>query len=154
MIREANELTTTPNECVREVLEVVPAVMRTLRAEFRSHRGSNLNIPQYRSLMYLRRNPGKSLADLAEHLGITPPSTSAIIDGLVDRGLIDRQDSPGDRRRIQLVLTPAGAELAEASFQATQAAYIDRFSALPPESLETIVQALEALRLVFCEDSK
>lgn len=142
-----------PEECVREVLDVIPMVMRSIRAEFRSHRGSDLHIPQYRTLMFLRRSPGKSLADVAEHLGITPPSTSKLVDGLVERGLIDRQDSEVDRRRIVLALTPAGAELAEASFRATQAAYTKRFSTLSKETLVTITQAMEALRPIFCDDT-
>ena len=139
-------------ECVREVLDVIPMVMRSLRAEFRSHRGNDLSIPQYRTLMFLRRSPGKSLADLAEHLGITPPSTSKLVDGLVKRGLVDRQDFPVDRRRIVLSLTPAGAELAEASLRLSQEVYRRRFAALPKESLGIIKQAMEALRPIFCDD--
>lgn len=142
-----------PEECVREVLDVVPMVMRSLRAEFRSHRGNDLSIPQYRTLMYLRRSPGKSLADLAEHLGITPPSTSKLVDGLVKRGLVDRQDFPVDRRRIVLLLTTAGMELAEASLRLSQAAYLERFSALPKETLGIIKQAMHALRPIFYDDT-
>jgi MarR family transcriptional regulator for hemolysin len=127
-------------------------VMRSLRAEFRSHRGSDLSIPQFRTLMFLRRTPGKSLADLAEHLGITPPSTSKLVDGLVKRGLIDRQDFPVDRRRIVLSLTPAGLKLAEASLRLSQAVYLRRFEALPKETLGIIQQAMEALRPIFCDD--
>jgi len=127
--------------------------MRSLRAEFRSHRGNDLSIPQYRTLMFLRRSPGKSLADLAEHLGITPPSTSKLVDGLVKRGLVDRQDFQVDRRRIVLSLTPAGKELAESSLRLSQAAYLERFARLPKETLEIIQQAMEALRLIFCDDT-
>ena len=142
----------SPEECVHEVLDVIPMVMRSLRAEFRSHRGGDLSIPQYRTLMYLRRSPGKSLADLAEHLGITPPSTSKLVDGLVNRGLVDRQDFPGDRRRIVLSLMPAGKELAEASLRLSQAAYLERFAALQKDTLGIIQQAMEALRPIFCND--
>jgi DNA-binding MarR family transcriptional regulator len=142
----------SPEECVREVLDVIPMVMRSLRAEFRSHRGDDLSIPQYRTLMYLRRSPGKSLADLAEHLGITPPSTSKLVDGLVKRGLADRQDFPGDRRRVVLSLTSAGAEQAEASLRLSQAAYLARFSTLPKETLGIIQQAMQALRPIFYND--
>ena len=142
-----------PEECLHEVLDVIPMVMRSLRAEFRSHRGNDLSIPQYRTLMFLRRSPGKSLADVAEHLGITPPSTSKLVDGLVTRGLVDRQDLPVDRRRIVLLLTPAGAELAEDSLRATQAAYLARFSILPKETLAIIKLAMEALLPIFCDDA-
>lgn len=138
-----------PEECVREVLDVVPLVMRSLRAEFRSHRGKELNIPQYRSLMYLRRRPGASLSDVAEHLGVTPPSTSKLINDLVERDLIDRRTSAADRRKIILSLTPKGLDLAETSLRQTQAAYVERFASLPGETLALVTQAMRELRLIF-----
>ena len=142
----------TAEECVREVVDVIPFVMRALRAEFRSHRGQEINIPQFRSLMYLRRKPGASLTDVAEHLGITPPSTSKLIDDLVERGLVDRQASSIDRRKISLDLTAGGREMAESSFRATQAAYVDRFATLPAETLAIITQAMRDLQIIFSSD--
>jgi len=138
--------------CVREVLEVIPIVMRSLRREFRSHRGNDLGIPQYRALMFLQRNPGASLSTVADHLGITPPSTSKLIDGLVERGFIYRQSSEIDRRRINLGLTPAGADLADYSYQEAQTTYIERFSMLPEETLVRITEAMQALRPIFDPD--
>jgi DNA-binding MarR family transcriptional regulator len=139
----------TAQECVREVLDVAPLVMRSLRAEFRSHRGKEINIPQYRTLMYLRRSPGASLSNVAEHLGITPPSTSKLVNDLVERDLIDRQTSPADRRKITLILTPKGLDLAETSLRQTQAAYVERFATLPGETLALITQAMRELRVIF-----
>lgn len=139
----------TAEECVHEILDVVPLVMRSLRAEFRSHRGKEINIPQYRAMMYLRRSPGASLSNVAEHLGITSPSTSKLVNDLVERGLIDRQTSPADRRKITLVLTTRGAELAETSLRQTQAAYVERFATLPGETLALITQAMGEMRVIF-----
>jgi DNA-binding MarR family transcriptional regulator len=136
-------------ECVQEVLDVVPLVMRSLRAEVRSHRGKELNIPQYRTLMYLRRRPGASLSEVAEHLGVTPPSTSKLVNDLVERDLIDRRASPADRRKITLSLTPRGLDLAETSLRQTQAAYVERFAGLPGETLALITQAVRELRIIF-----
>jgi DNA-binding MarR family transcriptional regulator len=139
-------------ESVRQVLDVVPFVMRSLRAEFRSHRGTEVNIPQYRTLMYLRRSPGASLSEVAEHLGITPPSTSRLVNDLVERDLIDRQTSPADRRKITLTLTPKGRDLAETSLRETQVAYLPRFAAVPAETRALIIQAMQQLRVIFSDD--
>lgn len=142
-------MNSSAQECVREVLDVVPLVMRSLRAEFRSHRGKEINIPQYRTLMYLRRSPGASLSNVAEYLGITSPSTSKLINDLVERDLIDRQTSPVDRRKITLILTPKGLDLAQTSLRQTQAAYVERFAILPGETLALITQAMRDLRVLF-----
>jgi DNA-binding MarR family transcriptional regulator len=142
-------MTPTSQECAREVLDVIPLVMRSLRAEFRSHRGKEISIPQYRALMYLRRSPGASLANVAEYLGITSPSTSKLVNDLVERDLIDRQTSPVDRRKITLILTPKGLDLAQTSLRQTQAAYVERFATLPGETLALITQAMRELRTIF-----
>ena len=59
----------------------------------------------------LNRNQGASLSEVAEHVGLTLPSVSKMVDGLVTRGLLTRATDPGDRRRLTLSLTPAGAHL-------------------------------------------
>jgi len=144
----------TPEECVHEVLDVIPLVMRSLREEFRSHRGQDLSIPQYRTLMHLRRLPGASLSDIADHLGVTLPSASSLVDGLVARGLVDRQACASDRRKVRLALTAAGEDKVEIAFSDAQAAYVERFSALPQETLAVITQAMQALRPIFTEQTR
>ena len=38
-------------------------------------------------------------------MGLTPPSTSRLVDNLIARGLMARNDHPADRRRVQLTVT-------------------------------------------------
>jgi DNA-binding MarR family transcriptional regulator len=142
-------MSSSVEECVREVVDVVPFVMRSLRAEFRSHRGTEVNIPQYRTLMYLRRTPGASLSEVAEHLGITPPSTSKLVNDLIERDLVDREPSLTDRRKISLELTSRGRDLAETSLRETQVTYVPRFAAVPAETRALITQAMQELRTLF-----
>jgi long-chain acyl-CoA synthetase len=51
---------------------------------------------------------GRSLADW---LSVKPPSVTALVDGLVERGLVLRGVDPADRRMVTHALTPAGARL-------------------------------------------
>src|SRR5512136_3296462 len=94
--------------CAQEVLEVVPLVMRTIRAEMRRHRTADLSVPQFRTLSFIDHNADASLSDVAEHIGLTLPSMSKIVDGLVTRKLVTRQTHPTDRRRMTLTLTTRG----------------------------------------------
>jgi len=71
--------------CAREVLEAVPVVMRFIRAQMSSHRALDLSVPQFRSLVFIERNGGSSLGEVAENLGLTPPSASALINVLQGR---------------------------------------------------------------------
>lgn len=52
-----------------------------------------------------------SLTDLARALGTRPPATSAMVDRLVQAGVVCRTQDADNRRRVQLTLTAAGQEI-------------------------------------------
>src|SRR5690349_2361445 len=103
--------------CGALIMETVPSVMRAIRTEMRRRRPSDLSVPQFRALAFIRRHPGTSLSEVAEHLGLTLPTMSTLVDNLVSRDLINRETNPENRRRVNLTLTPAG----QAAFAAAQA---------------------------------
>jgi long-chain acyl-CoA synthetase len=67
----------------------------------------DLTLPQYRVLGILAEGSAAA-SGLADRLAVRPSSVTAIIDGLVARGLVDRKHEEGDRRRIALRLTKEG----------------------------------------------
>ncbi len=67
----------------------------------------DLSCSQYRILGILAEGSEMS-SSLAERLAVRPPSVTAVIDGLVTRGLVDRTHNENDRRRISLGITPEG----------------------------------------------
>ncbi|MCL4466836.1 MAG: MarR family transcriptional regulator [Chloroflexi bacterium] len=136
-------------ESAREVLEVVPLVMRAIRAEMRRRGGHDLSVPQFRALNYVGRHEGCSLSTVAEHLGLSRPSTSTLIEGLLERGLVLREEHPTDRRRVTLALTLAGRASLEAARRATAARLGDALATLSPEERETVARAMAALRPIF-----
>jgi DNA-binding MarR family transcriptional regulator len=137
--------------CAAEVLDTVPAVMRFIRAEMRSHRAPGLSVPQFRTLMFVRRNREASLGDVSDHLGLTPASTSTLVDGLSRRGLLHRVASLSDRRRISLSLTAAGQAAMQSIRRETRATLAGALSSLSPSDLRDIDRAMTALRRTFAE---
>jgi DNA-binding MarR family transcriptional regulator len=135
--------------CAAAIMETVPLVMRTIRAEMRSRRPSDLSVPQFRALGYVRRHPGTSLSDVAEHLGLTLSSMSTLIDNLVTRELIDRAVNPDNRRRATLNLTPLGRSTLEAAHAHTQARLVQLLAPLSAADRAVIAQAMRILRPVF-----
>ncbi len=142
-------MTASPETCAQEVLEVVPLVMRTIRAEMRRHRMADLSVPQFRTLAFIDRKVDASLSDVAEHIGLTLPSMSKIVDGLVMRKLVTRQTAPEDRRRMTLALTSRGRSALQASREATRACLAEDLAVLSERERETIEQAMTILRPVF-----
>jgi DNA-binding MarR family transcriptional regulator len=136
-------------QCSQAVLEVVPAVMRYIRAQMRRHRGAGLTVPQLRALLYVNRNEGAALGSLADHLGLAPPSTSRLVEELVRRGLLERETSPADRRRIRLSTSQSGKRLLEAVLKETHGKLSAVLARLGPGDLQSISAAMAALRKSF-----
>lgn len=136
----------------QQVLDTIPLVMRTIRSEFRSQRSTDLSVPQFRTLAYIKNNDGASLSDLATHLGLTLPSMSKLIDGLVSRGFIARNEHRGDRRKIYLQLTAAGKSELEVAYDHTQTFLVNKFSGLAKEDLNTILCSMQILSNLFVSD--
>lgn len=63
------------------------------------------------------------MRELAAYLGITPPSTTSIIDELAKKGLIERQADQADRRMTRLFISQEGNRQMTDSF----AEFVKRF---------------------------
>lgn len=96
-----------------QVFDALPALMDALRRTMRRHVAEGLSVPQFRCLNFVAKRPGRSLGDLADLLGVTPPTASAMTDRLVRAGWLRAEPDAADRRRLQLSLTPAGRALLE-----------------------------------------
>lgn len=142
------------DSCAHELMDTTPKIMQAIRVEMRRGHGSDLSIPQFRSLRFIQRNRNSSLSDLADHLGLTLPSVSKLIDGLVKQGLIDREESTTDRRRLTLVLTQKGESIIDSALASAQAHLSSILSDLSNDELKTIHQALELLNPLFMSQSR
>jgi long-chain acyl-CoA synthetase len=80
----------------------------------------DLSLPQYRILGMLDGSSAVS-SDLAERLAVRPPTVTAVVDGLVARGLVERRTVAHDRRRVDHVLTAHGCQLLDQADTAVNA---------------------------------
>lgn len=67
----------------------------------------DLTLPQYRVLVHLAEGC-EAPSVLADKLAVSRPSVTGVVDGLVARGLVRREHSDADRRRVSHELTPDG----------------------------------------------
>jgi long-chain acyl-CoA synthetase len=70
----------------------------------------DLTPSQYRILMFLADGSAQA-SMMADHLTVSRPSVTAVVDGLVARGLVDRCHDDQDRRRVRHTITAAGEDL-------------------------------------------
>lgn len=124
-------------------------VMRFIRTEMRRHRAPSLSVPQLRALAFVHGNPGTCLFNVADHLGVTRPTASVIVDRLVRRGLIHRAADPRERRRIALTLTPKGARRLEQARRATRLWLTRALASVPAPGRRRIAEGLGLLGSAF-----
>lgn len=139
----------TPDDCARELLDTIPLLMQTIHNGVRRERRLKGSVPQLRTLAFLHREPDASLSQAAEHVGLTLPSMSKLVERLVKRGLVARVTCSEDRRRVGLTLTPAGKSVLLAAREVAQQRLVIILASLSAGERVTVVQVMQALRRVF-----
>jgi DNA-binding MarR family transcriptional regulator len=86
--------------------------------DVRSHLASSIGVspPQYsllRAVAVLQGRNGVSIGTVADHLHVTNAFITAQSRGLVERGLVDKQEDEADRRVSLLSLTTDGERLVD-----------------------------------------
>lgn len=102
---------------------------------------AGLSLPQYR-LLALLADGSSAAAALAERLAVSRPSITALVDGLVQRGYVERRPDPDDRRRVSHTLTGRGLAALEAGDVAADAAMALLAGHLPSARVEPAQTAL------------
>jgi DNA-binding MarR family transcriptional regulator len=100
-----------PEQLADHLLQTLTEAMRRVRRQMRRNSGTDLTVPQFRALRYIERHPATDLSSLGRHLAMSPSSASALVERLSRSGHVVRSIDPDERRRIQIVLSPSGADL-------------------------------------------
>ncbi|MEV0003637.1 MarR family transcriptional regulator [Micromonospora sp. NPDC050980] len=101
---------------------------------------------QARALGVLRRHGALRPGTLAEHLRIAPRSATEVIDGLQERGLVERRADPADRRATLVAPTDEGDRVGTAIQQARATEAERFFAALDPADRTELTRILRRLR--------
>ncbi len=99
---------TDPNTLARQILEIIPAVMRTLSADMRG--SGRLPSPAHFGVMVTLAYQSCNLSELADVQDVSLPTMSSTINTLEERGWVERTRSIEDRRVVNIKLTEAGLD--------------------------------------------
>jgi DNA-binding MarR family transcriptional regulator len=136
-------------DTAREILDIVPLIMRSIRVEMRNQRSADLTVTQFRALLFIHRNQHTSLKNLAYYLGLTSPTVCKMVDWMVLNQLVWREISPKDRRKITLALTEKGNDILEKAHSGTQERLTELLSRLSPQEGDTVYNAMRLLQPLF-----
>jgi DNA-binding MarR family transcriptional regulator len=136
------------NEAWEGVLTAHNRLMRTFASR---EYWAKASIREYDVLYTLTKcGSPQRLSDVSDHVLLSQPALSRLVDRLVERGLIERCVDPADARAVRLSLTEAGKELQREIGLAHARDVADAMSALTPEELASL--ALLARKLTSQED--
>jgi len=100
---------------------------------------------QLRVIFLLSFKDRASPGEVAESFGVPKANVTSVIDRLVGKGLVSRQENPGDRRSYILSLTEEGRSQVE-RLREIGAARIKRvLERMPNEALASLQMGLESL---------
>ena len=130
------------DQTARLLATLVPRLNRAFRGQVRPAAG--LSMPQFITLRALRHGP-LSAGQLAQRFGVSRPTITRMVDGLVKKGLVERHVGPEDRRVALTSLTVQGREMLEATEDRATSAMADLLATLPPDRLARLEIALADL---------
>jgi len=98
-----------------------------------------------RALYFIARRPELSVSTLIGLLGVTKQSLGRVLDELIERGLVETRPGTRDKRQRLLSLTPAGAAIESALFDALRERMAAAYSVAGQGSVTGFWRVLENL---------
>jgi DNA-binding MarR family transcriptional regulator len=139
----------TTRESAKEILTIVPLVMRTVAAQLRA--AGELPAPAHFGLLSLlaARTGAVTLTELAALQGVSLPTMSNTISAMVGRGWVRRAATGDDRRVVRIEVTPEGRATVRRVARSAETHLADMLAPLTLRGRQRLQGGLEVLRTVF-----
>lgn len=85
-------------------------------------------------------------SEIAEHVPITSAAVTSLVDTNERKGLVERRPDPGDRRKVQVVLTDEGQALLDRLLPGAHSLELEVLNVLSAGERTTLLRILEKLQ--------
>src|SRR5262245_22206391 len=133
----------------REILQIVPLVMRTVAAELRA--AGELPAPAHFHLLTMLSEQSRTLTELAALLGVSLPTMSNSISALEERGWVRRTAPTRDRRVVIIEVTPSGRGTVERVGRCAESHLAEALAPLDATARQRLQAGLSVLRKAFAD---
>lgn len=140
---QASAVGTERTELTLDMYALAAYLLRTANVgTFNAIAGMDLSVTQIKALCALECDgEERSVKALAQSLGLSVAAMSRAVDGLFERGLVDREEDPDDRRMKRVRLTPGGRAVPRELNEARLSALSDLTASLDDEQAQALAHA-------------
>ncbi|HEY9034939.1 MAG TPA: MarR family transcriptional regulator [Pseudomonadales bacterium] len=136
--------------------DVLVALRRVIRATDLHSRQlvktSGLTAPQLLLLQAIRDKGAVTIGALAREISLSQATVTTILDRLEKRGLVARERSSTDKRKVHATLTEAGCEALQNAPMPLQEHFVRQFRNLPDAEQLAIVAAVQKIASMMDAD--
>ncbi len=103
---------------------------------------SGISLTHIEAIKHIGKAGEITMKDLAWKLNITPPSTSALVDTLIEKDLIERHTKTDDRRVVCITLRPKTHKMLTCMHSEVDAILKEIFSSLDTKDKDDLIRIL------------
>lgn len=118
-------------------------------ASFGADSQSELSLAQLHVVRIVRECDELSMRELAEKLDVSAPSASAMVDRLVEKGILCREHSTQDRRKVVIRISAESLRKAEAIESGILALFVDLVQKIGSENAQKWCDVLASVQAVL-----
>lgn len=134
----------TPHHPAADAMQGMIALSNEIERELA--RALGLNPTDYRALSTLAQSGPVTVGVLAERLGATAATTTAIVNRLETHGYVQRERLEGDRRHVQVTVSAQGFQQIMDLMAPLTAATNEHLWSLPPDRQRAIEEFFDVAR--------
>jgi len=105
-----------------------------------------LSYPQLHALLMVRMRGSLAMSELADALGISPSSASAMVDKLVERNFLAREHSTNDRRKVIVTVSGEAKKTIAGIEEKLMQLFIDLVEKLGPDTTQKWCDVLKEVK--------
>ncbi|HEY98443.1 MAG TPA: MarR family transcriptional regulator [Dehalococcoidia bacterium] len=140
-------MTTDRGELVQQILKLSEDIYNSIPLNIPSEwLESDLSVAQLRILLVLQSQGPSRMSSIASVIGVALPTATGVVDNLVRKGLVIRENTSEDRRVVICSLSPQGQELINKLWMTGRFQMVNLLDGLTMEQLE---KAHEVARMLY-----
>jgi DNA-binding MarR family transcriptional regulator len=139
-------------ETARDILQIIPLVMRTVAAQLRS--AGELPAPAHFGLLSILSERPRMLTELASIQGVSLPTMSNSVSAMEERGWVRRSaPTEADRRVAMIEVTATGRAALERVARSAETHLSDLLAPVDVTSRRRLHNGLGVLRKIFASEA-